>query len=120
MLRDGWALGVSSGGIAEIFETGGNKNGERVETIILKSRGGLAKLALETGAYLVPSYIFGNTLCLKVWHDPWGIMRAISRRLRVSIVFFTGRFGLPIPYRVPLLGVLGSPIEVPLTPNPSK
>ena len=120
MLRDGWALGVSSGGIAEIFETGGNKNGERVETIILKSRGGLAKLALETGAYLVPSYIFGNTLCLKVWHDPWGIMRAISRRLRVSIVYFTGRFGLPSPYRVPLLGVLGSPIEVPLTPNPSK
>jgi len=56
MLRDGWTLGVSSGGIAEIFETTqGGKEDERIETIILKSRGGLAKLALETGSYLVPS-----------------------------------------------------------------
>ena len=116
MLQAGWSLGISSGGIAEIFETtidGG------VETIILKSRGGIAKLALETGAYLVPSFIFGNTMCLKTWQDPWGAMRKLSRWMRVSVVVFTGRFGLPIPFRVPLLGVLGSPIIVPLTPNPT-
>lgn len=116
MLQSGWSLGISSGGIAEIFETtidGG------VETIILKSRGGIAKLALETGSYLVPSFVFGNTLCLKTWQDPWGVMRALSRRLRVSVVAFTGRYGLPIPFRVPLLGVLGPPILVPLTPNPT-
>jgi hypothetical protein len=121
MLLDGWSLGVSSGGIAEIFETWSTKDGKpKVEVIILKSRGGLCKLALETGAYLVPSYIFGNTQCLKVWTDPFGIMQRVSRSLRVSICFFSGRFGLPIPNRVPLLGVLGSPIIVPKTGNPTQ
>lgn len=118
MLLDNWSLGISSGGIAEIFETCRFEGGEGCETIILKSRGGICKLALETGAYLVPSYIFGNTLCLHVWSDPWGIMRSVSRRLRISICFFTGRFGLPIPYRTPILGVLGAAIVVPKTENP--
>jgi len=120
MLLDGWSLGVSSGGIAEIFETASTKDGKpRVEVIILKSRGGLCKLALETGAYLVPSYIFGNTQCLNVWTDPFGIMQRLSRSLRISICFFSGRFGLPIPKRIPLLGVLGSPIIVPKIENPT-
>lgn len=121
MLREGWTIGISSGGIAEIFETSSSSGSDAaaVETIILKSRGGLAKLALQTGSYLVPSYIFGNNQCLTVAHDPFGIMRRLSRFFRVSIVFFWGRFGLPIPHRVPLLGVLGAPIKVPLVPEPT-
>lgn len=122
MLLADWSLGISSGGINEIFEThvpsGLDAHGG-CETIILKSRGGICKLALETGAYLVPSFIFGNTLCLRVWSDPWGLMRGLSRRLRISVCFFTGRFGLPIPFRVPLLGVLGAAIHVPKVANPS-
>ena len=125
MLLADWSLGISSGGISEIFEThvpSGLDSSEAAggcETIILKSRGGICKLALETGAYLVPSFIFGNTLCLRVWSDPWGLLRALSRRLRISVCFFTGRLGLPIPLRVPILGVLGAAIVVPKVDNPS-
>ena len=112
-----FSVGISSGGIAEIFETNSERN---TECIILKSRGGICKLALETGSYLIPSYIFGNSSCLSLWHDRFGIMLALSRFLRISICFFWGRWGLPIPHRVPILGVLGEPIPVERVENPSK
>ena len=50
-LEKGGSIGISSGGIAEIFETNCE---EGVETIILKSRGGICKLALEHGVDIVP------------------------------------------------------------------
>jgi len=115
-------VGISSGGIAEIYETKTWwKDNSHSECIILRRRGGIAKLALETGSYLVPSYHFNNLNgCLSVWYDRFGVLETVSRFLRVSIVFFWGRFGLPVPYRVPLFAVLGDPIPVPLVPNPTK
>lgn len=109
-------IGISSGGIAEIFETNA---AEGTECILLKSRGGICKLALETGTDLIPAYLFGNSKAIDVWYDSYGIMQWLSRKLRVSLVFFTGRWGLPVPYRTPLLGVCGDPIAVPHIPNPS-
>jgi len=53
-LANGQALGISSGGIAEIFETN-SEDGQ--ETIILKSRGGIAKLAIESGVDIVPGMV---------------------------------------------------------------
>jgi len=41
----------------------------------------------------------------------------ISRLTRISILFFWGRFGLPIPFRVPLLYAVGAPIRVPRLAN---
>ena len=46
-------------------------------------------------------------------------MQYLSRKLRVSLVFFSGRWGLPIPYRIPLLAVFDAPIKVKLTPHPT-
>jgi hypothetical protein len=115
-LSHGDSIGVSTGGIAEIFEASAE---EGVECIILKSRGGICKLALQHGVPIVPGYLFGNSKCLHVWHDPLGIMRWLSRKLQVSLVFFWGRWGLPIPYRTPLLSITGDKIEVPRIENPT-
>jgi 2-acylglycerol O-acyltransferase 2 len=35
------------------------------------------------------------------------------------LIFFWGRFGLPIPYRVPIVGVMSKPIVVPQKDDPS-
>ena len=55
------SIGISSGGIAEIFET--NTTHDGVETIILESRGGICKLALQTGVDIVPgAWVLGVVL----------------------------------------------------------
>jgi hypothetical protein len=46
-----YTIGISTGGVAEVFETNGDD-----ECIILKERIGLIKLAIRTGADLVPCY----------------------------------------------------------------
>lgn len=103
-------LGISTGGVAEIFETNNDD-----EVILLKERKGLIKLAIRTGADIQPSYIFGNTKILKCWHGegiPGGknFLAAISRRIGFGLIFVFGRFGLPIPIRMPCLGVAGKSI----------
>lgn len=85
----------------------------------MKSRHGICKLALQTGIDIVPGYLFGNSKTLNVWYDKYGIMAYISRKIRASLVLFSGRFLLPIPYRVPLLSVFGDPIKVTKIDNPT-
>lgn len=36
------------------------------------------------------------------------------------MILFWGRFGLPVPYRVPIVGAMGKAIPVPLNPNPTE
>lgn len=108
--------GISSGGIAEIFESNCISG---TETIILKSRHGICKLAILNGVDIIPGYLFGNCQALNIWYDSYGIMQNISRNLRVSLVLFSGRYFLPIPYRAPLLSVFGDPIKVNQNSNPS-
>ena len=90
-LKLGSVIGISSGEIAEIFETNSNP-GSETECIILKSRGGICKLALQSGCNILPSYLYGNSKALNVWHDSYGVMKSLSRLLRISIVFFTGEY----------------------------
>lgn len=105
-----YTIGISTGGVAEVFETNGDD-----ECILLKERIGLIKLAIRTGADLVPAYLFGNTKLLGCWAGE-GVpglhpfLEKISRKIGFALILFFGRWGLPIPYRVPILGVLGKPI----------
>jgi 1-acyl-sn-glycerol-3-phosphate acyltransferase len=110
-LENGESLGISTGGVAEVFET--NKNDE---CILLKQRIGLIKLAIRTGSDLVPCYLFGNTKLLSCWAGegvPKGrdILEYISRKVGFALIFIYGRFGLPVPRRVPILAVMGKPIS---------
>lgn len=105
------AIGISTGGVAEVFETNAGH-----ECILLKERVGMIKLAIRTGADLVPCYIYGNTKLLSCWAGEgvpglrW-VLEKISRKLGFALIFFYGRLGLPIPRRVPLLAVKGRAIR---------
>jgi 1-acyl-sn-glycerol-3-phosphate acyltransferase len=104
------SLGISTGGVAEVFETNQND-----ECIVLRERYGLIKLAIRTGADLTPCYLFGNTKILSCWAGegvPQGrnILERVSRKIGFALIFIHGRFGLPIPRRTPILGVMGKGI----------
>jgi 1-acyl-sn-glycerol-3-phosphate acyltransferase len=104
------SLGISTGGVAEVFETNADD-----ECIVLKERIGLIKLAIRTGADLVPCYLFGNTKVLSCWAGEGipgarNILETISRKVGFALIIIHGRFGLPIPRRVPVLGVMGKGI----------
>ena len=103
-------IGISTGGVAEVFETTSAD-----ECILLSERVGLVKLAIRTGADLVPCYMFGNTKLLHCWAGdglPGGrtVLEKISRKLGFALIVFYGRFGLPIPFRSPVLAVKGKGI----------
>jgi hypothetical protein len=105
-----YTIGISTGGVAEVFETNAVD-----ECILLKERVGLVKLAIRTGADLVPCYLFGNTKLLSCWSGEGipgahSILERISRKLGFALIIIHGRFVLPIPFRVPVLGVTGKPI----------
>ena len=109
-LEGGESLGISTGGVAEIFLTNDDD-----ECILLKERIGLIKLAIRTGAHLEPCYVFGNTKLLNCWAGegiPGAkfVLEKISRKLGFALILIYGRFFLPIPFRTPLLGVKGKAI----------
>ena len=107
LVEDG-AIGISTGGVAEVFET---NHGD--ECILLTERIGMIKLAIRTGAELVPCYLYGNTKLLDCWSGeylPFHVKSAIewlSRKAGFAIIIMYGRWGLAIPYRLPVLAVAG-------------
>nr|ATB53138.1 diacylglycerol acyltransferase [Nannochloropsis oceanica strain IMET1] len=107
-LDKGWSIGISSGGVAEIFEVN-NKD----EVVLMKERKGFVKLALRTGTPLVACYIFGNTKLLSAWYDDGGVLEGLSRYLKCGVLPLWGRFGLPLMHRHPVLGAMAKPIVVP-------
>ena len=106
-----YTIGISTGGVAEVFETNADD-----ECVLLKERIGLIKLAIRTGADLVPCYLFGNTKLLSCWAGegiPYGrrALEWISRKvLGFAAILIFGRLILPIPYRKPVLCVMGRPV----------
>lgn len=106
-----YTIGISTGGVAEVFVHGDE------EVILLKERVGLIKLALRTGADLVPCYVFGNTQVLLSWW--FSGVENLSRKLGFAIILVYGRFYLPIPLRVPIFGVKGKAIPTEKCEDPS-
>ena len=120
LLRQGRSVGVIPGGIAEMFEAGRDRS---TEVMTVRQRKGFVRIALETGAQIVPCYCFGNS---QVFYTPatdgnnaHSLLARCSRALRTSLVVFWGRWGLPVPLRVPLLTVIGTPIPCPKVDEPS-
>ncbi|XP_044607787.1 2-acylglycerol O-acyltransferase 2 isoform X2 [Equus asinus] len=99
-------------------------------TLLLRNRKGFIKLALLHGAALVPMFSFGeNDLFDQVENSPSSWLRWIQDKLQKTTSFsfplFHGRgifqysFGF-IPYRQPITTVVGKPIAVQKTLNPSQ
>ena len=115
-LKKGYSLCISCGGVAEVFETNASN-----QTLTLAKRKGFVKLAFQTGADLVPCYSFGNTETLSIFAGGanQNLVRSISRKIGFAVILFWGRFGLPVPYRVPILMVFGEPIPCEMKPDPT-
>lgn len=96
---------------------------------VLKNRKGFVKIALKTGASLVPAISFGeNNVYDLVQYKPgskgWFFQRTFKQYTKVAPIFFNGRgfmqynFGL-IPKRHPITTVIGAPIHLEKNPNPT-
>lgn len=101
-------LYILPGGIAEVFQSTPNKH-----AIVFKERRGLCKLALETGAELCPSYVFGATDFFEnLATSDSSIFARFSRRFRMGVTIFWGRFGTPVPFTPRLTLCIPLPIKV--------
>ena len=112
----GVCVGMVPDGIAGIFRI----CGEGDEVVYLKERKGLAKHALRTGTPILPAYSIGNTAVYGAWFDKWGLMEALSRRAQAAIFLYWGRFYLPLPRRVNITMLFGSPLHVNKVEQPSQ
>jgi Diacylglycerol acyltransferase len=101
------------GGIAELF-----LSSPKDERLFLSERKGFIKLALQEGVDVVPVYLFGNTSVLTILKT--GILATLSRRLQVSLTYFWGKFGLPLPRDEKLLYVCGQPLGMPKIEQPTQ
>lgn len=95
--RRGGMVGVVPDGIAGIFKS---KPGS--ELLYLGKKRGLMRICLEEGAVVAGGWFAGTSDLFHIITDPLGIMEWISRRLKVSLFLFLGRWCLPVPRRVPL------------------
>ncbi|CAK0834639.1 unnamed protein product [Prorocentrum cordatum] len=75
-------------------------------------RKGFAALAAEKEAMLVPGYMFGTSQLYTVAGGWLGdLFEQLSRRLRMSITLFHGRWGTLLPHPHPLACALGEPVD---------
>ena len=95
------------GGIAEVFTSAPKKH-----VIVFKSRKGLCRLSLETGAQLIPTYVFGGTDFFNNLATGDGLVSKLSRRLRMGLTIFYGHFLLPLPFVPKVSMCLAEPIPV--------
>lgn len=99
------------GGIAEMLLTD-----RKQESVYIKGRLGMTRLARQHKLKIIPSYVFGATQCfdqLTTAGDTW-LNKALvqySRKLRTSLTWYWGPMFLPIPFPTKITFVIGSPIE---------
>ena len=110
---------IIPGGVAECLEM---KPG--VETIYLRKRFGFVKVAIQTGAQLVPAFTFGQCNTYKYYRlgpplCSLKMVAAIASVMRVAPIFFWGKWGTPIPHQAPMHTVVGKAIPVRKNDNPT-
>ncbi|XP_068732433.1 2-acylglycerol O-acyltransferase 2-A-like [Montipora capricornis] len=122
---NGNAVIIAIGGAAESLDAHPGSY-----TLTLRHRKGFAKMALRTGAYLVPVFSFGeNDLFNQVSNPRGSRLRTFQTKLMKVLSFapplFFGRGFSPkligfAPHRKPISTVVGAPIRVKrVVPNPS-
>ena len=113
ILKRGGSVIIYIGGIAELF-----LSSRKEERLYLKNRKGFIKIALREGADVIPVYLFGNTSVLTVVKH--GVLAKLSRKLQVSLTYFWGQWGLPLPRsNEKLVYCRGRPMGLPHIPNPT-
>lgn len=110
---------IIPGGVAECLEM---RHG--VETLYLRKRFGFVKLAIQTGAQLVPAFTFGQSETYKYWRlgppfCPEKVVAAIADVVKFAPMFFWGKWGTPIPFQARMNTVVGKAIPVVKNENPT-
>lgn len=103
-------LFVLPGGVAEVFTSTPGKN-----VIVFAGRRGLTRLSIETGAEIIPVYVFGGTDFFNNLATSGGWLSAISRKFQMGMTLFWGPyfFAPYVPYTPRVTQVLGEPIPIP-------
>ncbi|XP_060941575.1 diacylglycerol O-acyltransferase 2-like [Limanda limanda] len=96
-----------------------------INTVLVKQRKGFVRVALEFGADLVPVYAFGeNELFKQVIFPARSLRRRIQDLFKNIMGFapclFAGEHFVILPYRIPVITVVGSPIPVPKRVAPTE
>lgn len=94
------------------------------EVMYLRKRTGFVRIALNHGAHLLPVFAFGQSDLYSWWRPgppfiPQSLVEAIRKRIGFMPLMMSGRFGTPIPHKVPMHVVFGKPIELPRIESPS-
>ncbi|CAD7970330.1 unnamed protein product [Amoebophrya sp. A25] len=111
------SIGICLDGVAGMFEMTDKK-----ESLYVKKRKGIIKIALQCGAPIVPVYAFGHTQLYTVKQDPFGFLRTVSVKLDASVSPFFGRFGWfmgPAKRDMAVAMCLGDPLRFPKMENPT-
>ena len=119
VLRAGRTALIIPGGVAECLEM---RRG--VETVYLRKRFGFVKLAIQTGASLMPAFAFGQseTYSYVRLGPPLCSEKTVSRIaavIRLAPMAFWGRGLSFVPRRVRMKIVVGRPVETTKEENPS-
>ncbi|KAG3111940.1 hypothetical protein PI125_g8672 [Phytophthora idaei] len=120
VLKEGNSIVVYPGGVAGIFKT--NPNSKETQ-IVLKNRLGFVKLAMNHGADLVPTFVFGEKWLYNMWNPPKGVIDFFRKMLGIPVLVFWGKFWwMPkAPEEGKRYGlVYGKPITTKLNPTPTE
>ncbi|XP_053963383.1 2-acylglycerol O-acyltransferase 2-like isoform X1 [Anastrepha ludens] len=85
----------------------------KYELTFLK-RKGFVRVAIKSGASIVPCFTFGEVDSFDRWDGKWALrwQLLVKRLSGISITLIKGRGGFPIPFKRRIVQVVGAPIEV--------
>jgi hypothetical protein len=106
---------IVPGGIAEMIEVGEKSQ----EVLVLNNRKGFIRYALTEGLDLVPVYGFGENETYYRYSFLKDLRLELSRRFRLALLLFSGRYYSLVPFQHPVDVVVGKPIPVKKIANPS-
>lgn len=119
LLNEGKTALLIPGGVTECLQM---KKG--VETLYLRNRFGFVKVAIQTGARLIPAFTFGQSqtydyvrLGPPVCSER--VVNVVAGILQMAPMAFWGKWGTFLPKRVAMRTVVGRPIPVTKIENPT-
>ena len=118
LLKQGMSINICPGGVREVMYLGDRSK----KTIFLKKRLGFTKLAMTSGASIVPTFIFGQDNLFDYYISRNSFLSSMGRKLGFAPMIFFGMGGLPMgpPKSSPITVIVGKPLEIPHKENPTE